>query len=56
MAYDHKEQPPKLEYRESDGFRNITKLRALEFESWYSLQHFNETTYSYTLIKCNEVT
>ena len=56
MAYDHKIKPPTLNYAESDGFRNMSKLSTLEFEKWYSIQHFNETTYSYQTIECNFMT
>ena len=56
MAYDHKEIPPNITYSYSNGFRNISKLKALEFEKWYLIEHFNETTYSYKTIDCNEVT
>ena len=56
MAYDHKLKPPTLQYAVSDGFRNISKLSALEFEAWYSIKNFNETTYSYEKIECNFVT
>lgn len=56
MAYDHKFLPPTLEYPRSDGFRNVTKLSTLEFEKWYSIENFNESTYSYEQIESNEVT
>lgn len=35
MAYDQKQIPPSLAYPQSNGFRNITKLKALQFEAWY---------------------